>query len=168
MLHFPCCRFSDLMFFHHPIDRFQLYLGNVHPQTTIEEICNTIRGGVLQQIRYIADKHIVRFPCFCFSPCPSNRLADTFDLLASSALPPLSMLNARLLSFNRLRTKDWRCTIAVLKLDGESILALLVPVSRWSSSLEARAMSTSATSKTSTCIRKRSCERISASSVRSS
>jgi hypothetical protein len=37
-----------------------LHLQNIHPETTTEEICNTIRGGILQQIRYIADKHIVR------------------------------------------------------------------------------------------------------------
>ena len=41
-------------------------LQNIHPETTTEEICNTIRGGILQQIRYIADKHIVR----CLSPRP--------------------------------------------------------------------------------------------------
>jgi RNA recognition motif-containing protein len=35
-----------------------VYLGNIHPETTTEEICNTIRGGILQQIRYIPDKHI--------------------------------------------------------------------------------------------------------------
>ncbi|CAH7689156.1 hypothetical protein BY996DRAFT_8453151 [Phakopsora pachyrhizi] len=35
-----------------------VYLGNIHPETTLEEICNTIQGGILQQIRYIQDKHI--------------------------------------------------------------------------------------------------------------
>lgn len=35
-----------------------VYLGNIHPETTLEEICNTIRGGILQQIRYMPDKHI--------------------------------------------------------------------------------------------------------------
>lgn len=35
-----------------------VYLGNIHPETNLEEICNTIRGGILQQIRYIQDKHI--------------------------------------------------------------------------------------------------------------
>ncbi|KAA1131399.1 hypothetical protein PGTUg99_033641 [Puccinia graminis f. sp. tritici] len=35
-----------------------VYLGNIHPETTLEEICNTIRVGILQQIRYIQDKHI--------------------------------------------------------------------------------------------------------------
>ncbi|GAA96367.1 hypothetical protein E5Q_03033 [Mixia osmundae IAM 14324] len=35
-----------------------VYLGNIHPDSTTEEICNTVRGGILQQIRYLPDKHI--------------------------------------------------------------------------------------------------------------
>lgn len=35
-----------------------VYLGNIHPETTTEEICNHIRGGILQTIRYIPEKHI--------------------------------------------------------------------------------------------------------------
>ncbi|KAH0588544.1 hypothetical protein H2248_004374 [Termitomyces sp. 'cryptogamus'] len=35
-----------------------VYLGNIHPETTTEDLCNSIRGGVLQSIRYMADKHI--------------------------------------------------------------------------------------------------------------
>ncbi|KAG5643193.1 hypothetical protein DXG03_001352 [Asterophora parasitica] len=35
-----------------------VYLGNIHPETTTEDLCNAIRGGVLQSIRYMADKHI--------------------------------------------------------------------------------------------------------------
>ncbi|KAI3611598.1 differentiation regulator [Moniliophthora roreri] len=35
-----------------------VYLGNIHPETTAEELCNAIRGGVLQSIRYMQDKHI--------------------------------------------------------------------------------------------------------------
>lgn len=35
-----------------------IYLGNIHPETSIEEMCNTIRGGALQSIRYLGDKHI--------------------------------------------------------------------------------------------------------------
>lgn len=45
-----------------------VYLGNVHPETTTEEICNTIRGGILQQVRYIADKHIC-FVTFVDAQC---------------------------------------------------------------------------------------------------
>jgi RNA recognition motif-containing protein len=35
-----------------------VYLGNVHPETSAEDLCNAIRGGVLQSIRYMQDKHI--------------------------------------------------------------------------------------------------------------
>ncbi|KAK9456475.1 hypothetical protein V1511DRAFT_457514 [Dipodascopsis uninucleata] len=35
-----------------------VYLGSIHPDTTLEEICNVIRGGLLHHIRYIPDKHI--------------------------------------------------------------------------------------------------------------
>ena len=35
-----------------------VYLGNIHPETTTEDLCNSIRGGVLQSIRYMQDKHI--------------------------------------------------------------------------------------------------------------
>ncbi|KAK4705438.1 hypothetical protein P7C70_g768, partial [Phenoliferia sp. Uapishka_3] len=45
-----------------------VYLGNIHPETTTEEICNTIRGGILQQIRYIPDKHIC-FVTFVDAQC---------------------------------------------------------------------------------------------------
>jgi RNA recognition motif-containing protein len=35
-----------------------IYLGNIHPDTTSEDICNVIRGGILSQIRFMPDKHI--------------------------------------------------------------------------------------------------------------
>lgn len=35
-----------------------VYLGNIHPETSIEDLCNAIRGGILQSIRYMHDKHI--------------------------------------------------------------------------------------------------------------
>lgn len=35
-----------------------VYLGNIHPDTSTEEICNHIRGGILQNIRFIPEKHI--------------------------------------------------------------------------------------------------------------
>ncbi len=35
-----------------------VYLGNIHPETTPEDLCNAIRGGVLQSLRYMQDKHI--------------------------------------------------------------------------------------------------------------
>lgn len=39
-----------------------VYLGNIHPETTPEDLCNAIRGGVLQSIRYMHDKHIAVCP----------------------------------------------------------------------------------------------------------
>ncbi|GAA5932478.1 hypothetical protein JCM3775_005930 [Rhodotorula graminis] len=48
-----------------------IYLGNIHPEVTAEEICNIIRGGILQQIRYIPDKHI----CFVTFVDPHCALA---------------------------------------------------------------------------------------------
>ena len=35
-----------------------VYLGNIHRETTTEDLCNAIHGGVLQSLRYMQDKHI--------------------------------------------------------------------------------------------------------------
>lgn len=35
-----------------------VYLDNIHPETTTEVLCNAVRGGVLQSIRCMQDKHI--------------------------------------------------------------------------------------------------------------
>lgn len=35
-----------------------LYMGNIHPDAKTEDLCNTIRGGNLLQIRYFPEKHI--------------------------------------------------------------------------------------------------------------
>lgn len=35
-----------------------LYVGNIHPEASCEDLCNCIRGGNLLQIRYFPDKHI--------------------------------------------------------------------------------------------------------------
>ncbi|KAJ7288927.1 hypothetical protein C8J57DRAFT_523138 [Mycena rebaudengoi] len=34
-----------------------VYLGNIHPETSTEDQCNSIRWGVLQSVSYMADKH---------------------------------------------------------------------------------------------------------------
>lgn len=39
-----------------------VYLGNIHPETTIEDLCNAIRGGVLHSMRFMPDKHIAVCP----------------------------------------------------------------------------------------------------------
>ena len=54
-----------------------VYLGNIHPETTVEEICNVVRGGLLHHIRYIPDKHI----CFVTFIDPTS--AASFFALSS-------------------------------------------------------------------------------------
>ena len=63
-----------------------IYLGNIHPETTTEDLCNAIRGGVLQSIRYMQDKHIAVCSALVFD-CSS--LVD--DGLGSS-LPSSTLL----------------------------------------------------------------------------
>lgn len=53
-----------------------VYLGNVHPETTTEDLCNAIRGGVLQSIRYMQDKHIAVGIMVISSSCMNS---DAFD-----------------------------------------------------------------------------------------
>ena len=48
--------------------RTDAFSQNIHPEVTTEEICNIIRGGILQQIRYIPDKHIVSRSLWMCSP----------------------------------------------------------------------------------------------------
>lgn len=35
-----------------------VYIGNIHPRSKPEDICNVVRGGILQSIRFLHDKHI--------------------------------------------------------------------------------------------------------------
>lgn len=65
-----------------------IYLGNIHPETTIEEICNVVRGGLLHHIRYIPDKHI------CFVTFIDPTAAASFYAL--SQLQGLMIHNRRL------------------------------------------------------------------------
>ncbi|GAB7353511.1 hypothetical protein MBLNU459_g3957t2 [Dothideomycetes sp. NU459] len=65
-----------------------VYLGNIHPETTIEEICNVVRGGLLHHIRYIPDKHI----CFVTFIDPTSAAA----FFALSNLQGLMIHNRRL------------------------------------------------------------------------
>ena len=65
-----------------------IYLGNIHPETTIEEICNVVRGGLLHHIRYIADKHI------CFVTFIDPTAAASF--FAQSVMHGLMIHNRRL------------------------------------------------------------------------
>ncbi|OGE48529.1 hypothetical protein PENARI_c028G11027 [Penicillium arizonense] len=65
-----------------------IYLGNIHPETTIEEICNVVRGGLLHHVRYIPDKHI----CFVTFIDPTS--AASFYALSN--LQGLMIHNRRL------------------------------------------------------------------------
>ncbi|KAK0255150.1 hypothetical protein LTS16_006118 [Friedmanniomyces endolithicus] len=65
-----------------------VYLGNIHPETTIEEICNVVRGGLLHHVRYIPDKHI----CFVTFIDPTS--AASFYALSN--LQGLMIHNRRL------------------------------------------------------------------------
>lgn len=35
-----------------------VYIGNIHPRSRAEDICNVVRGGILQSIKFLQDKHI--------------------------------------------------------------------------------------------------------------
>ena len=61
----------------HNLGNRTVYLGNIHPETTIEEICNVVRGGLLHHIRYIPDKHI------CFVTFIDPTAAATFYALSN-------------------------------------------------------------------------------------
>ncbi|PHH54313.1 RNA-binding protein MRN1 [Ceratocystis fimbriata CBS 114723] len=65
-----------------------IYLGNIHPETTLEEICNVIRGGLLHHVRYIPDKHI------CFVTFIDPTAAASFYALSN--LQGLMIHNRRL------------------------------------------------------------------------
>lgn len=65
-----------------------VYLGNIHPETTLEEICNVVRGGILHHIRYIPDKHI------CFVTFVDSNAAVAFYQM--STMQGLMIHNRRL------------------------------------------------------------------------
>lgn len=35
-----------------------VYLGNLHQDSSVEEICNVVRGGLLQSIRFLKERHV--------------------------------------------------------------------------------------------------------------
>ncbi|KAI8894466.1 hypothetical protein BC833DRAFT_530588 [Globomyces pollinis-pini] len=41
-----------------PKDNRTVYLGGIHPDVTTKELCDVIRGGILQQIKYFPEKNI--------------------------------------------------------------------------------------------------------------
>lgn len=65
-----------------------VYLGSVHPETTTEEICNVVRGGILHSVKYLAEKHI------CFVTFVDPTAAAQFYAIAN--LQGLALHNRRL------------------------------------------------------------------------
>lgn len=65
-----------------------VYLGNLHPDTTVEDICNHVRGGILQSIRYMPDRHIA------FVTFVDHNTALTFFHMA--VVSGINVLNRRL------------------------------------------------------------------------
>lgn len=65
-----------------------VYLGNIHPETNVDEICNVVRGGLLHHIRFIPDKHI------CFVTFVDATAAAQF--FAMSQIQGLMIHNRRL------------------------------------------------------------------------
>ncbi|KAG4301491.1 hypothetical protein PCK1_002417 [Pneumocystis canis] len=55
---------------HSMIGNRTVYLGNIHPETTTEEICNIVRGGILHHIKYFPEKHI----CFVTFVNPASAM----------------------------------------------------------------------------------------------
>jgi len=80
-----------------------VYLGNIHPETTAEDLCNAIRGGVLQSIRYMQDKHIAVRWFFNFF----NRIL----LIVACSSSHLSTQLRHILSSKLLRTKDYHLIV---------------------------------------------------------
>lgn len=53
-----------------------IYLGNLHPETTMEELCNVIRGGGLETIKIFVDRGIA-FVTFLEADAATNFLSRT-------------------------------------------------------------------------------------------
>ncbi|ODV58466.1 uncharacterized protein ASCRUDRAFT_20985, partial [Ascoidea rubescens DSM 1968] len=53
-----------------------IYLGNLHPQTTVEEICNVVRSGILQSVKLISEKNIC-FLVFIYASAATHFFAQS-------------------------------------------------------------------------------------------
>ncbi|GMM35266.1 Nab6 protein [Saccharomycopsis crataegensis] len=65
-----------------------VYLGNLASKTTVEEVCNVVRGGILQSIKLISEKHI------CFITFITAASATQF--FASSNMNGLTIHNKKI------------------------------------------------------------------------
>lgn len=71
-----------------PTENRTVYLGNLSSKTTVEEVCNVVRGGILQAIKLISEKHI------CFITFISAASATQF--FASSNMNGLTIHNKKI------------------------------------------------------------------------
>lgn len=67
-----------------------VYLGNIHPETSTEDLCNAIRGGVLQSIRYMQDKHIAVSILICVTMLINSHVSVSLSLSSTRPLPSRS------------------------------------------------------------------------------
>jgi RNA recognition motif-containing protein len=49
---------SPIMINSNPTNNRTIFLGNLHPETTAKDICDVVRGGILQDVKYKPDKAI--------------------------------------------------------------------------------------------------------------
>ncbi|QID81407.1 nucleic acid binding protein [Saccharomyces pastorianus] len=54
-----------------------IYIGNINPRSKAEDICNVVRGGILQSIKYIPEKKIC-FVTFIEAPSAVQFYANSF------------------------------------------------------------------------------------------
>lgn len=54
-----------------------IYIGNINPRSRAEDICNVVRGGILQSIKYIPEKRI-SFVTFIEAPSAVQFYANSF------------------------------------------------------------------------------------------
>lgn len=58
-------------------DNRTVYIGNINPRSKVEDICNVVRGGILQNIKFIEDKRIC-FVTFIEAPAAAQFCANSF------------------------------------------------------------------------------------------
>lgn len=69
-----------------------VYLGNLSEDTKVEDLCNAVRGGLLHNVKYMPEKHIVRISCITFNvDCLLNILPQAFVRCSAFHRPSLSL-----------------------------------------------------------------------------
>ncbi|KIM53366.1 hypothetical protein SCLCIDRAFT_439451 [Scleroderma citrinum Foug A] len=113
-----------------------VYLGNIYPETTTEDLYNAIRGGVLQSMRYMQDKHIA------FVTFVDPAAAFTFFQVSTAKTPVPSHRSSRWpCILVRPGTCTWR-TLKTLSCSARrSSSGTLESMARSNSSISSRKMS---------------------------